>query len=193
MGDGLDDVIAAETVLSDVDGAGGRLIIRGVSLDDLVGSRYEDVLGLLLAGFFALPVAPGPALGQARRRVFEHVNDAPSLAHLPLVDAMRALVARLPDGVGLDAALSLLAAPAVFTPALLRLRAGEQPLAPDPDLPHAADILRMMTARTPASEQIAALDRYLVTVADHGLNASTFAARVVASTGAGLTSAALAG
>jgi len=66
-------------------------------------------------------------------------------------------------------------------------------LAPDPSLSHSADILRMTRGRAPTKAETAALDAYLVTVSDHGLNASTFAARVVASTRAGLTSAALGG
>nr|MBA3810198.1 citrate synthase [Caulobacteraceae bacterium] len=65
--------------------------------------------------------------------------------------------------------------------------------APDPALGHAADILRMTRGRPAPDAEVAALDAYLVTVCDHGLNASTFAARVVASTRAGLTSAVLAG
>src|SRR5690554_5819474 len=104
---------------------------------------------------------------------------------------MRALLARLADGDDLQSALRLVAAPAVFIPALLRLKAGQAALAPDPSLPHAADILRMLTGAMPTQQQAAALDCYLVTVADHGLNASTFAARVVASTQAGLTSSVL--
>jgi citrate synthase len=74
----------------------------------------------------------------------------------------------------------------------LRLKAGLDPIAPDASLAHAADTLRMLSGTAPSSQQAAALDRYLVTVADHGLNASTFAARVVASTQAGLTSSVLA-
>ena len=89
-------------------------------------------------------------------------------------------------------ALRLIAAPAVLTPMLIRARAGQPPIAPDPALGHAADILRMLGQRRRAAEA-KALDTYLVTVCDHGLNASTFAARVVASTRAGLTSAVLAG
>jgi citrate synthase len=117
---------------------------------------------------------------------------AGNLAALPVFDAMRALIARLPDGDSLDDALALIAAPAVFTVGLLRLRLGEEPVAPDPGLTHTTDILRILSGRKPSADQSMALDRYLVTVADHGLNASTFAARVVASTGAGLTSSALA-
>jgi citrate synthase len=81
----------------------------------------------------------------------------------------------------------------VFTPAVIRAQAGEAPLAPDPALGHAADVLRMLRGAAPGAAEAEALDAYLVTVSDHGLNASTFAARVVASTRAGLTSAALAG
>ena len=105
---------------------------------------------------------------------------------------MRALIARLPDGEELDAALSITASAAVFTPAVIRAQQGLAPIAPDPRLPHAEDVLRMLGARS-GPAQTRALDAYLCTVIDHGLNASTFAARVVASTRAGLTSSVLAG
>tara|TARA_R110002124_G_scaffold63350_38_gene173399 strand:+ start:9441 stop:10523 length:1083 start_codon:yes stop_codon:yes gene_type:complete len=194
MNAGLEDVVAAQTVLSDVDGKNGRLIVRGVSLDDLVAkSTYEDVLGLLFDGFFAPSGALSGALGSARLAVFDHVATADqALIALPPVDGMRALLARLEDGDDLQSALRLVAAPAVFIPALLRFKAGQPALTPDPSLSHASDTLRMLTGDMPSQQQAAALDRYLVTVADHGLNASTFAARVVASTKAGLTSSVLA-
>src|SRR5690606_16582625 len=123
---------------------------------------------------------------------FEHLADAWPLAKLPPVEGMRALLARLDDGDGIATALELVAAPAVFTTGLLRLKAGLTPIAPEAALSHAADTLRMLHGTMPRDEQVTALDRYLVTVADHGLNASTFAARVVASTQAGLTSSVLA-
>jgi citrate synthase len=81
----------------------------------------------------------------------------------------------------------------VFTAAVVRAQAGEAPVLPDPTLGHAADILRMLRGRGAGPAEIDALDAYLVTVSDHGLNASTFAARVIASTRAGLTSAVLGG
>src|SRR5690606_11419388 len=90
-------------------------------------------------------------------------------------------------------ALRLIAAPAVFTPALLRLKQGLSPIAPDTELSHAADVLRMLNGTIPSPDQASALNRYPVTGVDHGLNASTFAARVVASTQAGLASSVLAG
>jgi citrate synthase len=109
------------------------------------------------------------------------------------IEAVRALTARLHDGDDLATALRLVAAPAVFTPAVTRARQGLAPIAPDPALGHAADILRMIKGRPATAAEAAGLDAYLVTVSDHGLNASTFAARVIASTRAGLTSAVLGG
>jgi citrate synthase len=194
--DGLEGVVAARTVLSEVDGEAGRLLIRGYSLDDLAGRlSFERVTALLWAGFFDdLPEDVAAALGRARREVFSEVAalDAPLAAH-GTIEAMRALMARLGDGDDLATALRLVAAPAVFTAAVLRLRAGAAPIAPDPALGHAADILRMIRGVPASPAEARALDAYLVTVIDHGLNASTFAARVVASTRAGLASAALAG
>src|SRR5690606_5676392 len=98
------------------------------------------------------------------------------------------LMARLPDGNDLDAALRLAAAPGTFLAALLRQRAGGKLLTPDTELGHSADILRMATGNDVSRDLAAGLDAYLVTVIDHGLNASTFTARVIASTQAGLSS-----
>ena len=191
---GLDNVVVAETVLSDVDGAAGRLTIRGFALGKLAGHRsFESVAHLLFEGF--LPALPAPdvfarRLGEARQRLWERVNPLlPALAAQPVYDAMRAGTALLEDGTDLASALALLAAPAVLVPAILRLQRGEAPIAPDARLPHATDVVRMLGR----SGGEAALDCYLVTVCDHGLNASTFASRVVASTQAGLLSSVLAG
>jgi citrate synthase len=194
--EGLEGVVAAHTVLSDVDGQAGRLTIRGYAVEDLAHrAGFEDVAHLLLDGFFdGMPSDLAPALGAARVRAFAEVAALDEgLAGRDPVEAVRALIARLPDGDGLDTALLLIAAPAVFTPAVLRIAAGQSPVAPDPALSHAADMLRMTRGFPATDGEARALDAYLVTVCDHGLNASTFAARVVASTRAGLTSAVLAG
>lgn len=196
MSDGLEDVVAADTILSEVDGQAGRLVIRGHSLDELAGRvRYEDVLALLWNDFLAdLPGDLAPALGAARVEVFSEVAalDTGLLDRTP-IEAMRALTARLADGDDLATALRLTAAPAVFTAAVVRAQAGEAPVRPDPTLAHAADILRMVRGAPAGTAEVTGLDTYLVTVSDHGLNASTFAARVIASTRAGLTSAVLGG
>jgi citrate synthase len=198
MANGLDDVVAAETVLSDVDGLGGRLTIRGHSLPELAGRwGYAQVVRLLLHGFFDDRPDDAEltlALGQAREDVFEQLLPSlPLLASLDVYSAMRAGMALLPDGDTLRDALLLIAAPAVLTPALLRLKRGEEPIAPDRRADHAADMLRMLKGSVASPGLAKALDTYLVTVCDHGLNASTFATRVVASTLAGLTSSVLAG
>jgi citrate synthase len=221
---GLDDVVVAETVLSDVDGLAGRLVIRGHSLDDLVDhASFEQVVILLWGGFFEelpagevltgkphelsenLSTLQGSGdysahhldirgrLGAARERVFAHLKSVDAqLLERPVFDAVRALVARIDDGDDINTALALVAAPAVFTPGILRLQKGLAPIPPDRTLGHAADILRMLHGEPAATERAAALDRYLVTASDHGLNASTFVARIVASTRAGLTSATIA-
>lgn len=196
ISDGLENIVAADTVLSEVDGQAGRLVIRGRSLDDLAGrTRFEEVVRLLFDGFFDnLPADLTGPLGRARAAVFAEVAALDDrLLALEPVEAMRALTARLPDGDDLETALKLIAAPAVFTAAVVRAQAGEAPISPDPAIGHSADILRMLRGRPAGPGQAEALDTYLVTVCDHGLNASTFAARVVASTRAGLTSAVLAG
>ena len=194
MTDGLENVVAAETVLSDVDGLAGRLIIRGLPLEAIAGRlSYEEALALLWDGFF--PNLPGDLkrpLADARATVYADAEPHfAAVAELPVFDAMRVLMARLPDGTDLQSALDIAAAPGTLLAAMLRLRAGGKLLPPDPDVGHAADILRMLRGESASRDLAAGLDAYLVTVIDHGLNASTFAARVIASTQAGLSSSVL--
>ncbi len=192
---GLDDVIAAETILSEVDGQNGRLVICGHLLDDLAGKvSFEGVLALLYANLLGVDEAElRSELAHARRRAFAEIAQLDDqLLSLSITEALRALMARLPDGEDKSTALLLTAAPAVFVPALIRRKAGRAVIAPDLSRGHAADMLAMLSGEVPSDAAIAALDTYLVTVSDHGLNASTFAARVVASTRAGYNSAVLA-
>jgi citrate synthase len=192
---GLDDVIAAETRLSEVDGLNGRLVICGHSLDQLAGKvSYEGVVELLFDAMLGDGEAAIRAeLGRARIRAFHEVAriDA-GIVELSLTEGLRALMARLPDGEDRATAMLLTAAPAVFVPALVRRKAGFAAVVPSLANGHAADMLTMLRGTPPSPAQVAGLDAYLVTVSDHGLNASTFAARVVASTRAGYTSAVLA-
>src|SRR5262249_8568000 len=159
--------------------------IRGYPLSALAGHfSYEDVISLLLDGFVEdLPGSDGlvQALGKARCDVFERVAARlPDLASLALFDGVRAGLSLMPGGSGAEDALRLIAAPAVLTAALIRVAAGKPALAPDPNARHAADVLRMLGTPRSAERLATGLDTYLVTVSDHGLNASTFAARVVA-------------
>ena len=101
MRSGLDDVVAAETALSDVDGLAGRLIIRGHSLDELAGrASAEDVLALLLDG--CVRPAPTPADSRARRGPRRGLRSrsrrsCPSSPGCPSTTRSAPLVARLPD------------------------------------------------------------------------------------------------
>jgi citrate synthase len=109
------------------------------------------------------------------------------------MDALRAGLAHLTDsGQALPDAASLSGAMAVLAAAWLRTRAGASPSPPDPKRGHAEDFLRMALGTPAGVERARALDAYLVTVSDHGMNASTFAARVVASTGSDMVSAVVA-
>jgi citrate synthase len=177
-----------------VDGTAGRLVIRGRPLEMIAGNwRFEDAVALLWDGFVAVPAEElQRSLAAARTEVYRRTLPSLSVAAgRPIFDGLRLLMALLPDGTDPESALLATAAPGVLVPALVRLAGRRGSIMPDETLPHAADVLRMLTGGPAEPAWIAELDTYLVTVADHGLNASTFAARVIASTQAGLTSAML--
>src|SRR5438309_8338851 len=88
----------------------------------------------------------------------------------------------------LDEAIALTAIFPTIVGATWRRRQGGDVVEPRDDLGHAANLLWMMEGKEPDPERVRWVDTYLVLLADHGLNASTFAARVVASTGSDLTS-----
>ena len=193
MRPGLDNVIAAETVLSHVDGEAGRLIIRGHDLEDLAGSTTFEVATSLLWDGFAPTANLRSELGQARLRAFERFKPlADQASRLTAIEAMRLLLSSLADDDRNKEPVDALAAAGVAAAMAARLATGHAILAPDPDLSHAADVLRMLRGAPGDTDEVHAFETYLVTVIDHGLNASTFAARVVASTAAGLPSAVVA-
>jgi citrate synthase len=191
---GLEGVVAAETVLSQVDGERGILRVRGHELAELVADHgYEGAVALMWEGFVADGLSRDGmriTLGAARARAFTRLGVwLGAAAGRSPNEAVRLCLAALPD----DAApADIAAALPVGVAALLRARAGAAPVAPDPNLGTAADFLRMLHGTADAA-QAAALDAYITTVIDNGLGASTFAARVVASTRASLASAILAG
>ena len=191
--DGLENVVAAETVLSKVDGEAGVLILRGHYLQDIAGRHsFEWLVGLLWDGFVHRPldeVTLRRDLGSARVRAFESMRALlPIAGRLPPMAAVRSLLASVPDDAE-DAPLALTATVAVGLAAAIRIRDGKQPIAPDAHAGHAADFLHMLKGHMPTPTEVTALDTYLVTAADHGLNASTFTARVTASTQASLADA----
>ena len=191
---GLEGVIAAETRLSHVDGERGELILAGHRVDALAGAvSFEEALVLLRTGTLpdvATAKKTARANGEARVRAFSQLDpNDPALRYADGMDALRALVARATVEKDRDATIDLVATVGVSAAAWQRARAGGALVAPDASLSHAADVLRMSTGVMPTPEAAAALDRYLVTVSDHGMNASTFTARVIASTGSDEVSA----
>jgi citrate synthase len=192
MNPGLDDVVVAETVLSHVDGAGGRLVMRGHELEDIAGRGFEAVLALLWNGLTPQPSTEQgirAALGAARLVAFAQV--APVIAatdRLSAVEALRLLLSTLADAEATPHHVLAVAAVPVFVAAIARRREGKAPIAPHANSGQAADFLRMLRGESAPDAHVRALETYLVTVADHGLNASTFTARVIASTRAGLLS-----
>lgn len=191
---GLEGVVVAETRLSEVDGERGRLVIAGSDVESLAGSAsFEQVCARLWEPYARepLPADLQRALGDARVRAFERLEGlGDALSAEDGMDALRASMAHVSahPASELDTFLLLTGAAAVFTGAWTRRRRKLAPMRPDPKLSHAADLLRMVTGESHA-ERAAGLDAYLVTVSDHGLNASTFTARVIASTGSDAVSA----
>jgi len=195
---GLDGVVVADTALSEVDGQAGRLIVRGHSIGDLVATRgFEAVAAVLWDGLAEAggdETAVRRGLGEARTRAWASVPALLAAARgLTPVEALRLSLAMLPDTDTLPAHLRVCGALPVALAAILRSATGAAPIAPDPALGTAQDLLRMIRGEPAPPVFERALDIYLGTVADHGFNTSTFTARVAASTRAELVSAVLAG
>jgi citrate synthase len=184
---GLDGVVAAETRLSHVDGERGELVVAGLTLEQLAEHRFEDVVALLWKAAGApsgRPVAAAP-LPDATAALLR----AAAARRMDAMDALRMAAGTLAATDDAEAAQLLVGSFPTIVAAYSRLTRGEQPLAPDPDLGLAANYLYMTAGRKPHAELVRGLDVYLTTVADHGFNASTFTARVIASTGSDFVSA----
>ena len=193
MSDGLEQVIAARTVLSHADGENGLVWVRGHNISDLVVRHgYEGTVALLWDGFAGECLTREwviAQLGQARTVAFSRLDEwLPLAAHRPLSEGVRIALAALPDD---SPPAAIAAALPVAVAALLRTRAGKSPVSPDGALATAADFLRMISG-APVEEKFAtALDAYLTAVIDNGLGTSTFAARVIISARASLVAAVL--
>jgi citrate synthase len=192
---GLEGIVAAETVLSHVDGKAGELIIRGRRLDEMAGRvSYEAAVEHLWHELVTVGTPPLPAaIGEGR--ALAHARFAPlypHLAGLTPVEGMRLLLASVADASALAEPAHLIGATGVAAAAAIRAAEGRPAVTPDAPASHAADLLRLIRDEAATPAEAKALDAYLVTIIDHGLNASTFAARVVASTAAGLPSAVIA-
>lgn len=185
---GLEGVVVAETTLSEVDGEQGRLIIAGEDVETLSAKRgFEETCALLWG---QTPDAVRAELAAARQDAFALLPRlGQALDAIDGMDALRGATGQLQPRGGVRDGAWLAGAMAVFAAAWWRKRQGKEPIAPNASLDHPADYLRMGTGETPSADRARALGAYLVTVSDHGMNASTFTARVIASTGSDAVSA----
>lgn len=194
---GLRGVTIATTRISDVDGKAGKLIYRGFLAKDLAGTTsFEEIVHLLL--YEKLPDAE--ELGNIKKAladertvpegVFQALSGIPASA-LPM-DVLQAAVPLLathdPD-IGTQTkeaaqkrAIRLIAKLPTIAAAWDRIRNGKEPVSPSPDLDHSANFLYMLTGNPPDAELTQFFDTAMVLHAEHSFNASTFAAREVAST-----------
>ncbi|HEY6866892.1 MAG TPA: citrate synthase/methylcitrate synthase [Candidatus Eisenbacteria bacterium] len=200
---GLDGVVAAQTRLSHVDGLAGELIIGGYELKDLAGHvSFEEAASLLWRG--TLPgreelAALRAEMKELRRLPADTLAILRAAAKASPIDALRMACATLSlegrdaddisPAADLAAAKRLAARFPTIVAAHTRLAAGQEPIEPRTDLPLAANFLYMVLGREPDPIAARALDTYWVTVIDHGMNASTFTARVIASTRSDMVSA----
>jgi citrate synthase len=206
---GLRNVVVTETRLGDVRGDEGFYHYRQYSAIDLARSKtVEDVWFLLFEGrlpdaaeraAFIAELAPLRVLPPEVRAVLPAIAAAGSsfnpLAGLRTALSLLAAARELPPLWDADPArrkadaMLVCAVTPTILAALYRLREGLEPLEPREDLGAAAHWLYLVTGEVPDATRARAIEHYLISTIDHGFNASTFTARVIASTGADVVSA----
>lgn len=189
---GLKDVVAVQTQIAAVEGGKGELRYRGSLVEEVIVNRsFEEAAYFLWNGEF-----PTDKQSEALKLQFVKYRSLPPHIHkiaadlpgeAPLMDNMRTLLSAYYDKEHLslppvEQAIALTAALPVMTAILYRLQAGENPIASSNELGHTANYLWMLNGEKPADAQIEALETYLKLTMEHGMNASTFAARVTVST-----------
>ena len=202
MVNGLDTVVAANTELSHVFGSDGKLVYCGYDIYELAGkATFEEVAHLLWKGH--LPTQQeldemNALFGRNRQlpeAVIEGLRQVSKDAN-PM-DALRTGISLLGAQSGdmfegtptFEEAVELAAAFPAVAAAFYRLREGKEPIQGRADLNTAQNFLYMLTGEEPSEGEWKGLDGYFVLLADHGLNASTFTARVIASTNSDICSA----
>jgi citrate synthase len=204
---GLEGVLVAESSLSDIDGDAGQLIYRGYDIEDLAReASYEEVLHLLWYG--ELPTEQQLAEFSDSMAADRDVSGGVLDTLADLAEAEETPMAALRTGISLlsgaepepdkdieDADATrregrrIVAKIPTLLAAYDRLRRGEEPIEPREDLSYAGNFLYMLTGEEPGGVAEETFDMALILHADHGLNASTFTAMVIASTQADLYSA----
>lgn len=197
---GLEGVVAAQTRKSLVDGLGGKLIIGGFPVEEIAArAHFEEMVYLLwydqlpnsseLDEFTEelgeLRLLPAATLNLLR----EIATEKPDLMDVLRVAAGTLGLAAPKEGADEWTAKRILAAFPTIVAAAWRLSNGQEPVAPDAALGHTANYLYMLEGKAPSGTRTRGLETYLNTVIDHGLNASTFTARVIVSTASDFASA----
>ncbi|MFJ6796956.1 citrate synthase/methylcitrate synthase [Streptomyces sp. NPDC091268] len=202
---GLAGVVVTDTRLGDVRGREGFYHYRQYSAVELAATRgFEDVWHLMFRGAlptgtaerdaFAAEIAPLrrlpedvraalPALARASALAGPLAGLRTALSLLGACSGFRPVYDLGPERRAADVLAACAAVPTLLT-ALHRLGEGLEPVEPRDDLPHAANYLYMLTGQEPDPVRARAVEQYLISTIDHGFNASTFTARVIASTGA---------
>lgn len=205
---GLEGVIAASTAVSHVYGEEGRLVYRGYDIHELAGkASFEEVAFLLWNG--RLPTESELRELEAELAHSRPMNEAAlrALRALPTaalpMDVLRTVVSAWSAAEHVAssessenarrAAVRLTAGFPTILAAFDRIRGGLEPVEPRSNLSQAANYLFMMTGTVPSDTDVRALDTYFVLLADHSMNASTFTARVIASTESDMASAIIGG
>ena len=198
---GLAGIVAADTTLSFIDGEKGILKYCGYAIDDLAASSsFEEVVCLLYDRELPSPerlAVMRARIGAARvlpsevKQVIEQL--AGSTSPMSTLRTVVSALGHYESNVALKKlppkALRLVGQIAAAVAMIHRLREGLEPVEADPERGHADDFLRMLLGSEPTETQVKALDLYLILLADHGFNASTFSGRVTAGTLANLHSA----
>jgi len=204
---GLEGVLVAESSLSHIDGDAGRLVYRGYDIEELAEvASYEETLHLLWHGelpdreqlaSFTDTMATERNVGEGVLTMLDNLaaEDEDPMAALRTGVSMLSCVdpESEVDPEDLDAARRAGRRIVAKIPTLLaaydRLRRGEQPIEPREELSHAGNFLYMLTGEEPSDVAEESFDMALLLHADHGLNASTFTAMVIASTRADMYNA----
>jgi citrate synthase len=184
--------------LSHVDGAAGRHVLAGYAVDELAPKiSFEGMAFLLLHGRVPRTTEEEQFRARlaSRRELPPAVHEvlvAAARAEAPAMDALRMGASLLSLGRAedpLEDAITSIAAFPTIVGFYWRLRSGQMPVAVRSDFSHAAHYLHQLFGEDPSAERARAVETYLNTVCDHGLNASTFAARVIVSTRSDVISA----
>ena len=199
---GLEGIVAATTAISKVEGTAGRLIYHGYNIHDLARTTsFEEVAHLLWFGHLPKQkeLTDLKAKLVAERTLPTQVVEV--LRNLPKtvepMDALRTAASAwgamaIKGKPTIEQAIAVTARFPLFLAAFQRLRNGLEPLESQPHLDYAGNYLYLLTGQEPKEEHVKGLNAYLVLLADHGMNASTFTARVVASTESDIVSSVVA-